>query len=87
MADLDNLPKVLCIVVSWTRFIGIAQRTYELCTSPKDKDCRQISPKEAKSIIAERGLIKVLETRDGCVYDTPNGDFLEKYQGWYKLHK
>ena len=87
MAGLYNLPKVICLVVSWTRYIGISQRTYGLYTSPMDKDCRKLNRDEAMSIIAERGLIKVLETRDGCVYDTPNGDFFKKYQGWYRFHK
>ena len=87
MAGLNNLPNVFCIVVIWTRFIGIAQRTYELRTSPRDKDCREISPKEAKSIIVKRGLVKALETSDGCVYDSPSRDFFRKYQGWYRFHK
>ena len=77
-----DLPKVFCIVISWTRFIGQAMRTYEVCTSPKK--AKEISGKEARAIIKEHGLVKVLETREGCVYDTPDRAFFEKYNGWYR---
>ena len=77
-----DLPEVFCIVVSWTRFIGTAMRTYEVCTSPKK--AKEISGKEARSIIEEHGLVKVYETNDGSVYDTPDQAFRKKYNGWFR---
>lgn len=81
--DMGNLPAVVCIVVSWTHFIGVTQRTYEVCISPRARDRRVISPKEAKAIIADRGLIKVYESSIGYIYDTPDKDFYNKYHGWH----
>ena len=80
-----ELPEVFCIVISWTRFIGQAMRTYELCTSPKA--AKEITGKEARAIIEEHGLVKVYETKDGSVYDTPDRAFLGKYEGWFARHK
>lgn len=85
--NMHNLPEVLCVVVSWVRFLGVAQRTYEVCISPRNCDCLEVTPKEAKALIAERGLVKVMDTHDGCIYDTPNKDFFNKYQGWYRRYK
>lgn len=76
-----ELPRVFCIVISWTRFIGDAMRTYELCTTPAK--AKEISGKEARTIIREYGLVKVHETRDGSVYDTPDRAFYKKYNGWF----
>ncbi len=87
MVDLRTLPEAFCIVASWTRFIGVSQRTYELYTAPRIQCCREISRAEAKEIIAKKGLVKVLETPDGCIYDSPERDFLKKYKGWYQTHK
>lgn len=87
MADLSNLPEVFCIVESWTRFIGMSQRTYELYTAPRIQCCRELSRAEARAIIARKGLTKALETPDGCIYDSPERDFLKKYKGWYQTHK
>ena len=87
MVDLEHLPEAVCVVVSWVRFIGVAQRSYEVCTSPRDNDCKEVPPKVAKAIIRERGLVKVQENRDGCVYDTPDRDLYQKYKGWYRIHK
>lgn len=77
-----ELPAVFCVVISWTRFIGDAMRTYEVCTSPKK--AKEISGKEARAIIEEHGLVKVFETDDGSVYDTPDRAFLQKYKGYFK---
>lgn len=85
--NMNNLPAVICVVVRWTRFLGVAQRTYEVCISPRNCDCLEVAPKEAKALIAERGLVKVQDTHDGCIYDTPDKDFFNKYQGWYRIHK
>ena len=85
MDRIERLPDEICVLVCWTRFIGIAQRTYELCLSPKDR--RELSPREAKALIEERGLVKALETKDGSVYDTPERAFFNKYKGWYKVYK
>lgn len=85
MDRIECLPKAICVLVYWTRFIGIAKRSYELCLSPVNR--RALSPREAKDIIEERGLCKALETRDCCIYDTPDKEFFEKYKGWYKDHK
>lgn len=85
--NMHNLPEVICVVVSWARFIGVAQRTYEVCISPRNCDFLEVSPKEAKTLIAERGLVKVQDTCDGCIYDTLDKAFFNKYQGWYRRHK
>ncbi|MBQ3722551.1 MAG: hypothetical protein II851_02465 [Bacteroidales bacterium] len=77
-----ELPEVFCIVISWTRFIGQAMRTYEVCTSPKK--AKEISGKEARALIEERGLVKVYETNDGSVWDTPDRAFYEKYKGYFR---
>ena len=77
-----ELPEVFCIVISWTRFIGQAMRTYEVCTTPSK--AKEVSGKEARAIIKEYGLVKVLETPEGCVYDTPYRAFFERYKGWYR---
>lgn len=85
--DTGNLPAVICVVVSWTRFVGVSQRNYEVCISPRPRDRKAVSPKEAKSIIAARGLVKAYESSDGCVYDTPGKDFYNKYHGWHGSHE
>ena len=42
-----DLPEVFCIVISWTRFIGQAMRTYEVCSSPKK--AREVTGREGFS--------------------------------------
>lgn len=76
-----ELPEVFCIVISWTRFMGQAMRTYEVCTSPKK--AQEVTGKEARAIIEERGLVKVYETKDGSVWDTPDQAFYNKYAGYF----
>ena len=76
-----DLPEVFCIVISWTRFIGQAMRTYEVCSSPKK--AREVTGREARALIEEHGLVKVYETKDGSVWDTPDRAFYNRYQGYF----
>ena len=79
-----ELPEVFCVVISWIRFMGQAMRTYEVYTSPKK--AVGISGKEARALIEECGLTKVLETSDGSVWDTPDRAFYNKYSGYFSRH-
>lgn len=80
-----DLPEVFCLVISWTRFIGQAMRTYEVCTSPKK--AQEVTGREAREIIDEYGLEKVYETEDGSVWDTPDRAFYNKYEGYFRRTK
>lgn len=81
-----EFPEVICVVISWTRFIGQAMRVYEVCRSPDKRGRKEVSRKVALDLIDKRGLVKVLETRDGSVWDSPDHAFYEKYKGYFGRH-
>ena len=83
-----DVPEVFCVVISWTRFIGQAMRTYEVCVSPSAdrRHRREVTGKEAHKLIESHGLVKVLETKDGSVWDTPDRAFYRKWQGYFSRH-
>lgn len=76
---------VFCIAVSWFHFAGIDSRVYEICRGPRDCDCVEITRKEAREIIDEHLLVKVYESEDGCIYDTPDRTFHERWNGYFKF--
>ena len=44
---------------------------------------KPITRDEAMETIRERGLVEVLRTKDGIVYDTRDGAFKKKARGYY----
>lgn len=54
---------------------------YSLVTEPKDTDSIDISKEEARSIIELYGLVPALKTNEGVIYDTPDQQYRQKYQG------
>ena len=82
-----NLPEEIAIVISWVKFVGIAQRQYELCLSPQKGDIYIIDRDTALHLIRVRGMKVALETDDGKVYDSSDKSFLTKYKGWFSRNK
>lgn len=46
---------------------------------------KRVSHSEARRIIKKNGLVEVLRSEDGWVFDTPDKSFLEKYKGMSSL--
>lgn len=61
-------------------FLDMKYKRWEYVVDP-DKVGRQLTEKEAKEIIQKKGLVKVLDTSDGVIYDSPSQDFLKKFKG------
>lgn len=78
---------VFCIAVSWFHFVGIDKKVYEICRGPRDVDCTEITKKEAREIIDNNILVKVFESEDGCIYDTPDQAFYDRWNGYFRLQR
>lgn len=78
---------VFCIAVSWSRFVGIDRMVYEICRGPRDVDCTEITRGEAHEIIDRHLLVKAFENEDGCIYDTPDMAFYERWNGYFRLQR
>lgn len=78
---------VFCIAVSWFHFVGIDKRVYEICRGPRDVDCIEITRAQACEIIDKNFLVKVFESEDGCIYDTPDMAFYDRWNGYFRLQR
>lgn len=71
------------VLVSKVTFLGDTMKQYHLVTRPSARHMTELTGHQAREIIRENGLIKVLETPEGRVYDTPGRDFYAKFEGYY----
>lgn len=62
------------------RFCDMTNVTYEEVRNPNCPG-RKLTREEAHERIKELGLVKVHHNRWGTIWDTPNQDFLMKYEG------
>lgn len=81
--DLNRIRRPFCIVVDKITFLGSTMKEYRLVINPLNKNYPLITSKEAQELIKRDGLIPVLKTAKGCIYDTPEQAFLEKHRGCF----
>lgn len=61
-------------------FIGESHTAYAIVKDPT-KALTEVSPREAKRMIRENGLILVSENEDGKIWDFPDKRWTEKWKG------
>jgi hypothetical protein len=70
----------MVVIKYYTTFLNMTNATYEIATTPF-KVGKVVTKEEAKRYIRENGLVLAHKDKDGCVWDTPNRDFYQKFQG------
>lgn len=70
----------MVVIKYYTTFLNMTNATYEIATTPF-KVGKVVTKEEAKRYIRENGLVLAHKDEDGCVWDTPNRDFYQKFQG------
>ena len=70
----------MVIIKYYTTFLNMTNATYEIAVDPK-KTGKVISKDEAKKYIKDNGLILAHKDESGCIWDTTDRAFYEKYKG------
>lgn len=73
----------MIIIKYYTTFLNMTNATYEIATTPF-KVGKIISKDEAKKYIKENGLVLAHKDESGCIWDTPERDFYNQFQGTAK---
>lgn len=42
---------------------------------------KEVGKEKAMAYVKQHGLVEAYHTSDGVIYDTPDGEFLERYKG------
>lgn len=70
----------MVVVKYYTTFLNMTNATYEIVKDPF-KSGKIITKDEAKKYIKENGLVLAKKDESGCIWDTPDRAFYEKFKG------
>jgi hypothetical protein len=73
----------MIVIKYYTTFLNMTNATYEIATTPF-KVGKIVTKDEAKRYITENGLVLASKDENGCIWDTPERAFYNKFQGMAK---